>query len=457
MLPAAAGGRSAIARLLLLGGGRAAAAVLGFGAAALLARALPPEALGAWALALAVQGYALHLGELGLRSVATAAAGREPDRVRALLARYLPLRLSISAAVLAAVAVGAGLLAPAQAPVVVLAAASILAAALQLDWVALADDRPALASALLLARPAAFLALLAAAPSLAGTGTVALFFLASWSLAAVVSWSALVGRPHRAQSAARDATAMPAASMLRAGVPLCAVTLLNQTLLSADLLLAGACLGAAAAGDYFLAAQVATAGLVLANAAGQSALARLAGLPPASPAFASALAAEARVLLGCGGLLTLALLALGPPLLPILFGDAHAAAGTALLALLPWFLLQHPTTLLQGALAAAGQGDRVLRDNLTMLAVLVPALAAAALLSGSLPAFALARAAGEAARLAALLLALPPETRRAGLEALRPTPDRLPARPFAARFARPGGTPATEAAACPAPRSCSPP
>jgi O-antigen/teichoic acid export membrane protein len=77
------GRRADIVRLLVLGGSRAAAAVLSFGAATLLARALPPEALGTWALALAVQGYALHLGELGLRSVITAAAAREPGRVRA--------------------------------------------------------------------------------------------------------------------------------------------------------------------------------------------------------------------------------------------------------------------------------------------------------------------------------------------------------------------------------------
>jgi O-antigen/teichoic acid export membrane protein len=39
-------------------------------------------------------------------------------------------------------------------------------------------------------------------------------------------------------------------------------------LLSGDLLLAGAVLGAAAAGHYYVAAQIASAGLVLANAAG---------------------------------------------------------------------------------------------------------------------------------------------------------------------------------------------
>jgi hypothetical protein len=120
--------------------------------------------------------------------VATAEAAREPGRVPALLARYLPLRLAASAVVLAAVAAGVGLLAPAQAPVVILAAAGVLATAAQLDWVALADGRHALAGALLLVRPAAFLALLAAAPSLSEPGTVALFFLASWSLAAIASW-----------------------------------------------------------------------------------------------------------------------------------------------------------------------------------------------------------------------------------------------------------------------------
>jgi O-antigen/teichoic acid export membrane protein len=243
--------------------------------------------------------------------------------------------------------------------------------------------------------------------------------------------------------------------MLRAGLPLCAVTLLNHAQLSADLLLAGVCLGAAAAGDYYLAAQVATAGLVLANAAGQAALARLAGLPPDSVAFSRRAAAEARVLLGCGGLLTLALLALGPPLLPLLFGDAHAAAGTALLALLPWFLLQHPTTLLQAALAATGRGDRALRANLLMLATLVPALAAAAA-SGSLAAFALARAGGEATRLAALSSPSRPGARRPA--SARPQP-RTACPPSPSRRGSPAraDAPATEAAACPAPRSCSPP
>jgi O-antigen/teichoic acid export membrane protein len=208
--------RAGIARLLILGGSRAAAAVLAFGAAALLARSLSPEALGAWAVALAVQGYALHLGELGLRSVATAEAARGPNRVPALLARYLPLRLGVSAAVLAAVAAGAGLLAPTQAPVVILAAAGVLATAAQLDWVALADGRHALAGALLLVRPAAFLALLAAATVAVGTrngGAVLPRLLVAGG------HSLLVGahRPSAPRAVVGPGrAAMPVASMLRA-------------------------------------------------------------------------------------------------------------------------------------------------------------------------------------------------------------------------------------------------
>ncbi len=96
-----------------------------------------------------------------------------------------------------------------------------------------------------------------------------------------------------------------------------------------------------------------------------------------------------------------------PWLLPTLFGAEHAAAVPVLLWLLPWFVLQHPTTVVQSALTAAGREAAVLRANLLAVAVLVPALALAAA-GGSLEGFALARLAAELARLAALLLTLWP-------------------------------------------------
>ena len=55
----------------------------------LVARALTPDQLGSWSLALAVQGYALHVGEFGLRSVVTTEAARAAAALPELLRRYL--------------------------------------------------------------------------------------------------------------------------------------------------------------------------------------------------------------------------------------------------------------------------------------------------------------------------------------------------------------------------------
>ena len=73
-------------RLATLGVARGLAALLGLAGVLLVARALTPDQLGRWSLALAVQGYALHLGEFGLRSVVTTEAARAGAALPALLA-----------------------------------------------------------------------------------------------------------------------------------------------------------------------------------------------------------------------------------------------------------------------------------------------------------------------------------------------------------------------------------
>jgi hypothetical protein len=64
-------------------------------------------------------------------------------------------------------------------------------------------------------------------------------------------------------------------------------------------------------------------------------------------------------------------------------------------------VLQHLTTLLQGALTATGREHAVLSGNVVMLLVLVPCSALAAA-GTTLAGFAAARAAAEIARVAAL-------------------------------------------------------
>lgn len=394
-----AGGAGRLATLALA---RAAAAGLGFLTVLLIARALPPEQLGRWSLALAVQGYALHLGEFGLRSVATTEAGHAGRRLPQLLGRYLGLRLALTAVTLALVAGACVLWRPQDLALVVLATASILPIALQLDWLALVDGRILLASGLLLVRPLAFLLCVPLLPAAAGPDGVAACFLAAWMVAAALSWVTL-----RRPRAHGPGVVPTAASMLRRGGSLAAVTLGNQLQLSADLLVAGWLLGAAAAGDYWLACQVLVAGLVFANAAGQMALARLPALSVEPSVFAGAVAGELLRIMVVALAAAVPALLLAPAALPLLFGAEHGGAAAALTWLLPWFVLQHATTVLQAALIAARRDGEALRANLLGALVLLPAMAAAAF-AGSLPAFALARAAAEAARLAALLAALWP-------------------------------------------------
>ena len=117
----------------------------------------------------------------------------------------------------------------------------------------------------------------------------------------------------------------------------------------------------------------------------------------------------------------------------MLFGAEHAGAACALLWLLPWFLLQHPTTLLQAALTKAGRERAVLGANLVLLTALALGLPLAAV-GASLTGFAAARSVAELARLAALYAAL-----RSALPASprHPTGRRSRPGPAAAPSARP--------------------
>jgi O-antigen/teichoic acid export membrane protein len=411
-------------RLATLGGARGLAALLGLAGVMLTARALDPGQLGHWSLAPAVQGYALHLGEFGLRSVVTTEAARAGRALPTLIRRYLGLRLVLSLATLGFVMLAATLARPQDAFLIGLVTLSILPIALQLDWLALVDDRAGLAAGLLLIRPIAFLLLIGLWRDDLTPISLAACYLASWALAALASWAALhrPGSPH--------AGGLPASGgMLRRGASLALVTVTNQAQLSADLLVVGWSLGAATASDYYLAGQIVVAALLFANASGQIALARLPGLVGEPQLFAAAMGAEAKHLLCLAGPIALGLGVVAPSLLPVLFGAEHGGAVVALWWLLPWFLLQNLTTLLQAGLTAAGCERAVLRANLVLLLALAPGLALAAA-GGTLAGFAAARTVAELARLAmlgaALRSALPAPPRHPTGRRSRPGPAAAP-------------------------------
>ena len=184
----------------------------------------------------------------------------------------------------------------------------------------------------------------------------------------------------------------------------------------------------AGAGDYWLASQVLVAALLFANAAGQMALARLPALADDPDRFQPC-RQPSRSRAFCGSPCRAAA-AVGLAGSPAPAGSVRRRACrrvTALLWLLPWFVLQHPTTVLQAALTAGGRETAVLRANAIALVVLLPALGLAAATS-SLAAFALARSVAEATRLvgAFRLAALPFGTHRRGL---RPRSSHMACRP----------------------------
>ena len=102
-----------------------------------LARRLGAASFGMWTFALAVAGYPLALVEAGLTWIGTRDVAAHPGSARALVARIVPLRLTLAIAGAAAVAAcaftltGPGL----GRTVVLLASASLLTMALTIDWV----------------------------------------------------------------------------------------------------------------------------------------------------------------------------------------------------------------------------------------------------------------------------------------------------------------------------------
>lgn len=388
----------ALVRLAALGGARALAAALGLLAMLQLAPAAGPALLGVWSMLLAVQGWALHVSEGGLRSVATALGARVRGGSRRLLPVYLGTRLLLASLVLVAALLVCARLAPDRLVACALVLSSLLSIALQLDWLALVEDRPVLAGLLLLVRPATWSLLLFLAGAPLELERLAALFALSWAAAALASWPLLVTLR---SEVGRGEPPPGSFAMLRQGLPLALVTLGNQGLLAADLFLVGLVLGAEVAGAYYLASGLIVAGLVLANAANQIATARTGALRDDPAALRAELGRQLGLAAAAGLALGLLAATLGPILVPILFGPAFAPAVPLLLALVPWLVLQHPSAVLQGTLAATHGQRALLAASLVMAAVLSGALALA-LVQGSAVGCALARALAEAARLVVL-------------------------------------------------------
>lgn len=379
----------------ILGGGRAFAAFIGFVAVWQIADRLDPSSLGIWSLALAIQGYALHVSELGLRAAVTAEAGAKPASLSPLMWRYLILRLRSTLVISTLMVTATWLLRPDDLLLMALMASTLFAIALHLDWVPLVLDRAIEAAAYLTIRPLVFCIVLFLVPGIESPLGVALAFAIAWWVAAACTWR--TARPV-------DDAAAPVSDgqMVRLGLPLMAGTIINQLQLSLDLVVVGITVGTAAAGYYYLAAAIAGAGLVFANAASQLAMARSRQLRDGNQPLDRAIWPELGWALLIALSMAFAMALFGPWLLSVAFSPDYARSSELLLWLLPWFMLQSLSVTLQGMLAAVRGQAIITRGNIALVAILVIGLPLAARI-GALEAFALLRAVAEAGRFTVLL------------------------------------------------------
>jgi O-antigen/teichoic acid export membrane protein len=272
--------------------------------------------------------------------------------------------------------------------------------ALQLDWLPLALGRNRLAACFLVVRPLTFLLLVLAIPLSGEPTTLAWLFLTAWWVAAAVTWPCLRALPEPAS------TGLRATTLLRNALPIAAGTVASQLLLGLDILLVGALFGTAEAAFYYLASALLVAGLVVANGLGQTALARMAARAADPASFGTALAADLRLVAGVALVTASAAVVLAPMLLPLAFGAAYAPAVGVLIWLVPWFVLAQGSIVLQSALTAAREGDRLLLANLWTTLAFAAGLAAAWQIE-TLWSFALARGTAEMVRLVALWRLMP--------------------------------------------------
>lgn len=340
-------------------------------------------------------GIVLHVGEFGLRSVVTAEAGAVGAVRRPLLWRYLTMRMAFALAATLIAVLLTYIAWPAHTALMAMLLLVPFAIASHLDWVALVRDRPLQAGLCLLVKPAMFSLILWQVPGFDTPLGVATALAIAWWTSALVTW------PQWRQVEGTGAVPKSAGAMAKLGLPLMANTLVNQLQLSLDLMLVGWVAGAALAGHYYLAAAVTAAGLVFANATGQIATARMAKFRNDPGEFRNELHRQIISTLFIALVISLGLIFVGAPLVPWVFGPEHSPSAGLLVFFVPWFMSASVSTHLQGALTANLQQAQINRGNRALGMALVPAMALA-LLTGWPPAFALARAVGECARLIVL-------------------------------------------------------
>ena len=214
-----------------------------------LARRMGAAAFGEWTFALAVVGYPLALVEAGLTWIGTRDVAAHPASARALIARIVPLRLTLALAG-AAVVIGCAFILTGPGPgrlVVVFASASLLTMALTIDWVFYGLERRSIVAAVNVIRVLVFAgAALAIVHDAARVWAVPLTQAAGESVAAALLWIRFRGVVPRRD----DAPVVPMGELVRQAAPLTASQFMRALTIWSAVTLLGIRTTAAAVGQF---------------------------------------------------------------------------------------------------------------------------------------------------------------------------------------------------------------
>tara|TARA_R110000744_G_scaffold305580_2_gene413860 strand:- start:1501 stop:2820 length:1320 start_codon:yes stop_codon:yes gene_type:complete len=356
--------------LAAMSSGRAAQAILSFVAVSILARIMGPENLGVYSVVLASYYYCLHISEFGLRAIVIREWNRGAIKGIDFLSNYFLIRGAISCLICILSYFICSVYFPEFIFLVPIIMASTIFNTFQVDWVLLVTERYLTSSWILVIRPAAYcllLSLLYYYSSLT-LATLSISFLCSWVLLTIGTW--LVNKEvliiKLSAISVKGIT-----GLLKNGSPIFVVAIIGQAIQSIDLLYIGSIYGAKKAGFYYLCSAIIVAATIFANSMSQITLGKMSNYVNNLTIFRQVLLADFKLMLIIATILSLFIVGVVRPLIPILFGHEYTPSSLIILYFVPYFYIYHINSLLTSCYIVLNKQKELLVLNIARISLLL--------------------------------------------------------------------------------------
>ncbi len=356
-----------IINLLSMGSGRIAQAAISFIAVSIVARHVSVEELGVYSIILALFAYASLFSDFGLRSIITSEWNRKQQNHEEVIVTYFVLRLALS---LIICCVGSGLVGgfyPEYLTIVLVVLISTFFISLQLDWYLIVSERYLAASWVLVLRTASYLFFIGVLIYIdeVSLQTLAFAFLLSWCFFSAGSWLSVKSKVTVISMS--NFSFQKARYLVKRGWPVMAVSIIGQAILNLDLIFIGKIFGAEKAAHYYVASAIIVAGMVFSNALTQISLGKMSKYIDDKNKFNQQLITDIKLALVVAVFLSLLVIFIGRPLIPIAFGTEYEESAALLIYFIPFFVISHVTGIVTSCLITINLQKQLMYINLIRL------------------------------------------------------------------------------------------